>query len=197
VPSTAPAAGEILVGNAGGTAYAKAAVSGDATLASTGALTIAADAVTNAKLATAAKTNVVGITIDGGGSAITTGVKGFIQVPYACTITSWRIFADVAGAIVIDVWRDTYANFPPTNAGAMPGGGKEPTIAATNQKAEDTDVTDWTSDDIVAGDVLGFNVDSCTTITRATLPERLWTRMTGDFGFMELCEFSFSEEIRL
>ncbi|MEL6426777.1 MAG: hypothetical protein AAFQ33_15120, partial [Pseudomonadota bacterium] len=35
------------------------------------------------------------------------------------------------------------------------------------------------------------------TITRASLLERLWTRMTGDFEFMELCEFSFSEEITL
>jgi hypothetical protein len=82
----------------------------------------------------------------------------------------------VAGAIQIDVWRDTYANFPPEDGEAMPGSGKEPKIAATNQKAEDTDVTDWTSDDIVAGDVLGFNVDSCTTITRATL--QLFVTMT-------------------
>ncbi len=35
------------------------------------------------------------------------------------------------------------------------------------------------------------------TITRATALERLWTRATGDLDFMELCEFSFSEEIRL
>lgn len=35
------------------------------------------------------------------------------------------------------------------------------------------------------------------TITRASKVERLWTRMTGDLEFMELCEFSFSEEIRL
>lgn len=35
------------------------------------------------------------------------------------------------------------------------------------------------------------------TITRASLAERLWTRMTGDLEFMELCEFSFSEEARL
>lgn len=33
------------------------------------------------------------------------------------------------------------------------------------------------------------------TITRATLLERWWTRMTGDLDFMELCEFSFSEEL--
>lgn len=32
------------------------------------------------------------------------------------------------------------------------------------------------------------------TITRASGVERLWTRLTGDLEFMELCEFSFSEE---
>jgi hypothetical protein len=33
------------------------------------------------------------------------------------------------------------------------------------------------------------------TITRASWLERQWTRWTGDFEFMELCEFSFSEEV--
>lgn len=33
------------------------------------------------------------------------------------------------------------------------------------------------------------------TITRASALERLWTRATGDFEFMELCEFSFSDEV--
>ena len=32
-------------------------------------------------------------------------------------------------------------------------------------------------------------------ITRASKIEQLWTRATGDFEFMELCEFSFSEEV--
>jgi hypothetical protein len=35
------------------------------------------------------------------------------------------------------------------------------------------------------------------TIIRASKLERLWTRLTGDFEFMELCEFSFSEEATL
>jgi hypothetical protein len=39
--------------------------------------------------------------------------------------------------------------------------------------------------------------DRTATITRATALERWWVRMTGDFDFMELCEFSFSEEVRL
>ena len=33
------------------------------------------------------------------------------------------------------------------------------------------------------------------TITRASKLGQLWTRMTGDFELMELCEFSFSEEV--
>ncbi|MEF3046754.1 hypothetical protein [Pseudotabrizicola sp. L79] len=33
------------------------------------------------------------------------------------------------------------------------------------------------------------------TITRASTLERWWTRLTGDLEFMELCEFSFSEEL--
>jgi uncharacterized Zn finger protein len=36
--------------------------------------------------------------------------------------------------------------------------------------------------------------DRMATITRASRLERWWTRATGDFDFMELCEFSFSEE---
>ena len=37
--------------------------------------------------------------------------------------------------------------------------------------------------------------DRTATITRASGLERMWTRATGDLEFMELCEFSFSEEV--
>lgn len=37
--------------------------------------------------------------------------------------------------------------------------------------------------------------DRTATITRASKIEQLWTRATGDLEFMELCEFSFSEEV--
>ncbi len=35
------------------------------------------------------------------------------------------------------------------------------------------------------------------TISRASTVEQLWTRLTGNFEFMELCEFSFTEEVSL
>ncbi len=35
------------------------------------------------------------------------------------------------------------------------------------------------------------------TVTRASVIERTWTKMTGDLEFMELCEFSFSSGKKL
>ena len=37
--------------------------------------------------------------------------------------------------------------------------------------------------------------DRTAVILRASKLEQLWTRLTGDFEVMELCEFSFSEEV--
>lgn len=59
VPNTAPSAGQILVGNVGGTAYAPQTLGTDATLASTGALTIANGAVTLAKMANMATASLI------------------------------------------------------------------------------------------------------------------------------------------
>jgi len=39
--------------------------------------------------------------------------------------------------------------------------------------------------------------DRMATILRASKLEQLWTRLTGGLEVMELCEFSFSEEVSL
>jgi hypothetical protein len=108
------------------------------------------------------------IVIDGGGSTITTGIKGDMRVPFACTLTGWTLLADQSGAIVIDVWRDTLANFPPTDADSITNT-NEPEIAASGTNAEDTDLSNWTDVTLDAGDILRFNVDSVTSHTRVTL----------------------------
>jgi hypothetical protein len=107
-----------------------------------------------------------GITIDGGGSVITTGVKGDIEVPFACTINRATMLADQSGSIVIDVWKDTYANYPPTVADTITASAK-PTISSAT-KSQDSTLTGWTTA-VTAGDTIRFNVDSATTITRVTL----------------------------
>jgi hypothetical protein len=106
-------------------------------------------------------------TINGGGTALTAGLPGIgFQVPYACTITGWTLLADQTGSVVIDIWKDTYANYPPTVADTITGSAK-PTISASN-KATSTTLTGWTTS-IAAGDVLFFNVDSAATITQLSI----------------------------
>jgi hypothetical protein len=104
--------------------------------------------------------------LDGGGAALTTGIKLDLEIPFACTVTAWRIVADQSGSIVVDVWKDTYANFPPVVGDSITGSEK-PTLSSQT-KNEDTNLTTWTTA-ISAGDWLRFNIDSVSTVTRVTL----------------------------
>ena len=108
--------------------------------------------------------------IEGGGSTITTGVKGDLEIPFACTINRVTLLADQSGSIVIDIWKDAYANYPPTVADTITASAK-PTISSAT-KAQDSTLTGWTTG-ISAGDVLRFNVDSVTSIQRVTLSLRI------------------------
>lgn len=108
--------------------------------------------------------------IDGGGSAITTGVKGYLEIPFGCTITQATIVADQSGSIVVDIWKDSYANYPPTVADTITASAK-PTLSAAI-KAQDSTLTGWTTS-ISAGDFLGFNVDSASTVTLVTISLRV------------------------
>lgn len=110
------------------------------------------------------------VVIDGGGSAITTGVKGDVSLDFACTIQGWTLLADQSGSIVIDIWKDLYANYPPTVADTITASAK-PTISSAT-KATSTTLTGWTTA-IAAGDTLRFNVDSATTVQRVTLMLKL------------------------
>jgi len=104
--------------------------------------------------------------IDGGGSAITTGEKGHLEIPFACTITQATLLADQSGSIVIDIWKDTYANFPPADGDSITA--SAPPTLSSAQKSQDSTLTGWTTA-ITAGDILAFNVDSITTCERVTL----------------------------
>jgi hypothetical protein len=104
--------------------------------------------------------------IDGGGAAITTGIKGDLEIPFGCTIQAVTLLGDQTGSIVVDIWKDTYANFPPTDADSITASAP-PTISSA-VKGQDSTLTGWTKT-IGAGDILRFNVDSVTDIQRATL----------------------------
>lgn len=114
----------------------------------------------------AVSTTAVGFVIDGGGDEIETGIKGDLYIPFDCTITAVTMLADQSGSIVIDIWKDIYANYPPTNADSITASAV-PTIT-TDTDSQDTTLTGWTTS-ISAGDTLRFNVDSVTDIERVTI----------------------------
>jgi hypothetical protein len=96
--------------------------------------------------------------IDGGGSAITTGLKGFVRVPFAWSdIAKASLLADASCSAVVDIWKDTFANHPPTDADSMTAAA--PLTLSTADSVEDSTLTGWTQTGS-AGDVLAFNVDS-------------------------------------
>lgn len=111
----------------------------------------------------------ISFTIDGGGAAIATGQKGHIEVPFDMTVTGWTIVADQSGSIVVDVWKDTYANFPPTVADTI-AGSEKPTLSSA-QKNQDLSLSSWATT-LTKGDILAFNVDSASTVTRVTVSIR-------------------------
>jgi hypothetical protein len=113
---------------------------------------------------TAALTRSIGITVDGGGSTITTGSKGFIYLPFAGTITQVVLLANASGSCVIDIKKSTYSGFPTTSSICASA---KPTLSSA-QKSKDSTLTGWTTS-FSADDVLEFNVDSATTVTRVNL----------------------------
>lgn len=112
------------------------------------------------------KVGTIQFEIDGGGAAITTGIVRTIQIPFACIINEVTLLADQSGSIVIDIWKDTYANYPPTVADTITASAK-PTLSSAT-KAQDSTLTGWTKT-ITAGDILRFNVDSASNVTRVTV----------------------------
>ena len=108
----------------------------------------------------------IGFIIDGGGSAITASIKGDLRIPFGCTINRVTMLADQSTTSVIDIWKDTYANFPPTDADSITASAP-PTITAAI-KSEDSTLTGWTTS-ITADDILRYNVDSNDNATRITV----------------------------
>lgn len=108
----------------------------------------------------------INLTIDGSGGNIVPGDGGCVTMPYSGTITGWAIQADVSGSIVIDVWKDTYANYPPTVADSI-AGSEKPTLSS-QIKNQDLTLTTWTTA-VSEGDIIKFNVDSSSTVNKVYL----------------------------
>jgi len=111
----------------------------------------------------------VEVTLGDGSGVVAVGTTAGTQVGYAGTITSvYMVSMDTdgtatSGSAVVDIWKDTYTNYPPTVADTICAAAK-PTITAST-KTRDTTLTGWTTS-VAANDFLFFHVDSCSSIKR-------------------------------
>lgn len=134
--------------------------------ADTGEVWVATAALAWQALTAGTPPSSLSIVIDGGGEAIATGVKLDVEIPFACTITGATLLADQTGSIAIDLWADSYGNYPPTDADSITASAP-PTLSSAT-KAQDTTLTGWDTT-LSAGTILRANVDSAETVTRVTL----------------------------
>lgn len=86
-----------------------------------------------------------------------------VIIPVACTIASVTVVTQGGtGSCVIDIWRDSYTNYPPTVADSICSSNK-PTISS-GTKYQNSTLTGWTTT-LSAGDILFFNLDSVSGFT--------------------------------
>ncbi len=111
-------------------------------------------------------TGSVSVVVDGNGAAFASGIKGYVQIPFAATITAVTLLGDTTGSVVVDIWKDSFANYPPTSADSICASAR-PTISSGN-KYTDSTLTGWTKS-LAANDVLAFNIVSVLSFTKLTI----------------------------
>lgn len=94
----------------------------------------------------------------------------WIEVNFDGTIEAATMLADVSGSIVVDIWKDTYTNYPPT-VGDKITASAPPTLSSAS-KSQDTTLTGWTTS-FTRGDILKVHVNSSATVKRVVLALRV------------------------
>jgi len=101
------------------------------------------------------------------GGFLATGTQtAYARVPYNMTLNSWVATADASGSVKLDVYKDTTANFPPTNADTIVSA-SSPTITSAQFATGSTAA--WGTTALNQGDYIAVSVVSITGIKRLFL----------------------------
>ena len=126
--------------------------------------TIEISHINNLQTSLDAKKNkeVIGITVDGGGTALTAGVKGHRRIPYACTVKQINLICDQSGSVSFTI--RTRAS------GAITGTSATTDVIAVSS-AQTAEITSGFDDaTIAADDMFEFEITGTpATVTRATV----------------------------
>jgi len=103
----------------------------------------------------------VQVILSGAPSYLYTGIQCDISVPYGLTIDTWTLLADTGAQYSIGLWKDSYANYPPTSADGMSAGGTGPYLSGTSKNTGTT--SGWTGAACAYGDIIRVNVNTSDT----------------------------------
>ncbi len=111
------------------------------------------------------------VILDGAGAAIAADMQAEIIVDVPCTITRGRLEAipisgQSNGSIVIDVWKKARGTGKPTDLDSITA--SAPLTISSDVTSEDSTLTGWIKT-LADGDILRFNVDSCTNLIKCTI----------------------------
>jgi hypothetical protein len=129
-----------------------------------------ASAVTecNIPAGSATQQHVITFSIDGGGSAITTGdLAVFPVAAFACTINRVDVSADQSGSITVDIWNRSAAI--PTAANKISA--SAPATLSSAQLSLNGSLTGWTTS-VSSGSVFGATVATASTVQKVTV--QIW-----------------------
>lgn len=93
---------------------------------------------------------------DAGGSPLIAGMKAYLEVPFDCTITGWKLVSPQSGNASVDILSNSYATFGADTS--LVGGGTKPALAAANKNTATP--IDWNSLVVPAGNMVGVNLVS-------------------------------------
>ncbi|MBD3260092.1 MAG: hypothetical protein GF334_00140 [Candidatus Altiarchaeales archaeon] len=111
-------------------------------------------------------TGVINFVVEGGSSAVSSGTKGNLTMPFDLQLNDWRVMAEETGTIYFNIYEGTYNDYPPSTK--MHAGMTGPHIIS-GIKNQDLDISDWSSTSLSRGGLLRVEVDGSQSITNATL----------------------------
>lgn len=106
---------------------------------------------------------------DNGAAPLTTNMMDDIVIPFDMEIIEWSLLLNDAATVSIDLWQDTYANYPPVNADSITNS-NNPATSGTDKEQGDT--TGWTTGQLNEGSVLRAVIETTSVATRAVLTLR-------------------------
>lgn len=122
-----------------------------------------------ALVTTADLTRTIVFLIDNGSIDISAGSKGYLTLDVIGEIDSWTILSEDSGSIAIDIRKTSYSDFPSNFTSIV--GSEFPTLINQDKNKEDI-LTTWDKS-LNPGDILDFNVLSCSGISKCTLTLKL------------------------